>query len=80
MPQLCIAFGFKTVITFLPTGVVYITYSKTSEAALAMEEMNGKILPGNPRPLKVHYAAKHFNLISSLRKIQRMVNPVRAFP
>jgi len=34
-------------------GVVYVTYTKTSEAALAMEEMNGKILPGNPRPLKV---------------------------
>ncbi|KAL4222108.1 RNA-binding protein 45 [Mactra antiquata] len=34
-------------------GVVYVTFSKTSEAALAMEEMNGKILPGNPRPLKV---------------------------
>ncbi|XP_052245992.1 RNA-binding protein 45-like isoform X2 [Dreissena polymorpha] len=34
-------------------GVVYITYSKCSEAALALEEMNGKILEGNPRPLKV---------------------------
>lgn len=38
-------------------GVVYITFSKASEAALAMEEMNGKIVPGNPRPLKVLMAS-----------------------
>ncbi|XP_052779140.1 RNA-binding protein 45-like [Mya arenaria] len=38
-------------------GVVYITFSKCSEAALAMEEMNGKILEGNPRPLKVIMAS-----------------------
>ena len=36
-----------------PKGITYIKYSKTSEAALAMEEMNGKTIEGSPRPLKV---------------------------
>ncbi|XP_047497072.1 RNA-binding protein 45-like isoform X1 [Penaeus chinensis] len=36
-----------------PKGVTYIKFSKTSEAALAMEEMNGKCIGGHPRPLKV---------------------------
>ncbi|KAK3860302.1 hypothetical protein Pcinc_033632 [Petrolisthes cinctipes] len=36
-----------------PKGVTYIKFSKTSEAALAMEEMNGRCIGGHPRPLKV---------------------------
>lgn len=35
------------------SGVTYIKFSKTSEAALAMEEMNGRCIGGHPRPLKV---------------------------
>ncbi|CAG2227394.1 unnamed protein product [Mytilus edulis] len=38
-------------------GVTYIKYGKTSEAALAMEEMNGKSLDGDPKPLKVMIAS-----------------------
>ncbi|CAG0914484.1 unnamed protein product [Notodromas monacha] len=34
-------------------GVAYIKFSRTSEAALAMEEMNGKCIARSPRPLKV---------------------------
>lgn len=34
-------------------GVTYVKFSKTSEAALAMEEMNGKCIGTHPRPLKV---------------------------
>ena len=34
-------------------GIAYIKFSKTSEAALAMEEMNGKCVASDPRPLKV---------------------------
>jgi len=37
-------------------GVVYIKFTKTSEAALAMEEMNGKCVGSHPRPLKVMIA------------------------
>lgn len=37
-------------------GVVYIKFTKTSEAALAMEEMNGKCVGNHPRPLKVMIA------------------------
>jgi len=33
--------------------ISYVTFSKASEAALAIEEMNGKCLYDNPRPLKV---------------------------
>lgn len=39
-----------------PKGVVYIKFSKTSEAALALEEMNGQTLHGHSRPLKVMIA------------------------
>ncbi|XP_078320418.1 RNA-binding protein 45-like isoform X1 [Crassostrea virginica] len=38
-------------------GVVYVKFSKASEAALAMEEMNMKTLPGHPKPLKVLVAS-----------------------
>jgi len=33
--------------------VAYIKFSKTSEAAMAMEEMNGRCIGNHPRPLKV---------------------------
>nr|CAD7437634.1 unnamed protein product [Timema bartmani] len=39
-----------------PKGITYIQFSKTSEAALAMEEMNGTCLGDFPRPLKVMIA------------------------
>ncbi|XP_069987625.1 RNA-binding protein 45 [Penaeus vannamei] len=42
---------FTAVLTL--SCVTYIKFSKTSEAALAMEEMNGKCIGGHPRPLKV---------------------------
>jgi len=38
---------------FFFQGIAYIKFSKTSEAALAMEEMNGKCGGSDPRPLKV---------------------------
>jgi len=34
-------------------GIAYIKFSKTSEAALAIEEMNGRCIGDHPRPLKV---------------------------
>lgn len=41
-------------------GIAYVKFSKTSEAAKALEEMNGKFLgDGNSaRPIKVLVAAK----------------------
>ncbi len=36
------------------SGIVYVTMSKTSEAALAQEEMNQRMLPGHPKPMKVN--------------------------
>ncbi|KAL9700866.1 hypothetical protein quinque_004307 [Culex quinquefasciatus] len=38
-------------------GVAYIKFSKTSEAAKALEEMNGKTIGDNSRPIKVLVAA-----------------------
>ena len=35
-------------------GIAYVKFSKTSEAALAVEEMNGRCIGHHPRPLKVH--------------------------
>ncbi|KAL1116631.1 hypothetical protein AAG570_005103 [Ranatra chinensis] len=37
-------------------GVVYIKFNKTSEAALAMEELNGKMMPSSQKPLKIMVA------------------------
>lgn len=37
-------------------GIAYIKFAKTSEAALAMETMNGRCIPPHPRPLKVMIA------------------------
>ena len=34
-------------------GIAYVKFSKTSEAALAVEEMNGRCIGQHPRPLKV---------------------------
>jgi hypothetical protein len=34
-------------------GIAYIKFYKTSEAAYAMEEMNGRCIGSDPRPLKV---------------------------
>lgn len=38
-------------------GVAYIKYSKTSEAAMASETMNGELIGESPRPIKVLIAA-----------------------
>ncbi|KAK4879522.1 hypothetical protein RN001_007668 [Aquatica leii] len=38
-------------------GVTYIKYAKTSEAAFALESMNGKIIGDTSRPIKVMIAA-----------------------
>ncbi|KAI5735010.1 hypothetical protein M8J77_013071 [Diaphorina citri] len=38
-------------------GVAYIRFSKTSEAAKAVEEMNGEFLPNHSKPIKVLIAA-----------------------
>ncbi|KAG4078717.1 hypothetical protein HA402_015307 [Bradysia odoriphaga] len=38
-------------------GIVYIKFNKTSSAALALEEMNGKVLPNSSRPIKVLVAS-----------------------
>lgn len=37
-------------------GIAYVKFSKTSEAALAVEEMNGRCIGQHPRPLKVMIA------------------------
>jgi len=37
-------------------GIAYVKFSKTSEAALAVEEMNGRCIGNHPRPLKVMVA------------------------
>ncbi|KAJ8313831.1 hypothetical protein KUTeg_008392 [Tegillarca granosa] len=36
----------------LLSRVVYIKFAKASEAALALEEMNGRVIQGHPKPLK----------------------------
>ena len=44
---------FHVLFLFYNLGVAYITFSKTSEAAVAMEEMNGKFIGNNAKSLKV---------------------------
>ena len=38
-------------------GITYIKFAKTSAAADALEEMNGKSIAGDPRPLKIVIAS-----------------------
>jgi len=40
--------------------ISYVTFSKASEAALAIEETNGKLLFDNPRPVKVFKKINYF--------------------
>jgi len=35
------------------SGIAYVTYSKASEAALAIEQMHGKTVKDKGRPVKV---------------------------
>jgi hypothetical protein len=39
------------------SGVSYIKFSKASEAAKAIDEINGKVIGGSPKPIKVLVAA-----------------------
>ena len=55
----------KDKVTNEPKGVTYIKFSKTSEAALAMEEMNGRCIGSHPRPLKV--SVPHFYFVKKIR-------------
>jgi len=41
------------------TGIAFVKYAKASEAAKAIEELNGKVLPSSPKPLKVMVATKY---------------------
>merc|ERR1712142_991297 len=60
-----------------PKGVTYIKFSKTSEAALAMEEMNGRCIGSHPRPLKVLIA--HSRDQGSRREMNEEERLVRLF-
>lgn len=67
----------KDKVTNEPKGVTYIKFSKTSEAALAMEEMNGKCIGNHPRPLKVLIA--HSRDQGSRREMNEDERLVRLF-
>ena len=67
----------KDKVTNEPKGVTYIKFSKTSEAALAMEEMNGKCVGCHPRPLKVLIA--HSRDQGSRREMNEDERLVRLF-
>lgn len=43
--------------TGAPKGITYVKFSKTSEAAAALENLNGKCLGDDPRPLKIVIAS-----------------------
>ena len=64
-------------VTSEPKGVTYIKFSKTSEAALAMEEMNGRCIGSHPRPLKVLIA--HSRDQGSRREMNEEERLVRLF-
>ena len=39
---------------YILLGIAYVQMFKPSEAALAIEEMNGKFMPNNPKPIRVN--------------------------
>lgn len=54
-------------------GVAYIKFSKTTEAAVALEAMNYKSLPGSQRPLKIMVAANRSEMATDdLEKYRRL--------
>lgn len=55
-------------------GISYVKFSKTSEAAEALEEMNGKSIGVDPRPLKIVIASS-----KSSGNQREDVNPLRLF-
>ena len=57
----------KDRITQEPKGIAYIKFYKTSEAAYAMEEMNGQCVPSDPRPLKVLIAHAKDQVVVQLK-------------
>lgn len=67
----------KDRVTGEPKGVTYIKFARTSEAALAMEEMNGRCIEGSPRPLKVLIA--HSRDQGSRREMNEEERLVRLF-
>ena len=67
----------KDRVTNEPKGVTYVKFSKTSEAALAMEEMNGRCIGSHPRPLKVLIA--HSRDQGSRREMNEEERLVRLF-
>ncbi|GAB1600983.1 RNA-binding protein 45-like [Argonauta hians] len=55
-------------------GIVYIKFNKTSAAFLAMEEMNGRCMPGHPKLLKVLVAnSKRDGSVRDPREDERLV-------
>ncbi|KAJ9587522.1 hypothetical protein L9F63_028225, partial [Diploptera punctata] len=46
----------KDTVTKEPKGITYIKFSKTSEAALALEEMNGCCIGSQSKPLTIKIA------------------------
>lgn len=56
-----------------PKGVAFVKFAKTSQAALALEAMHFKTLPGTQRPLKVMVAANRSDVASDdLEKYRRL--------
>lgn len=47
-----------------PKGIAYVKFSKTSEAAAALEAMNLRVLPNSTRPLKVMVACNRSDIQS----------------
>ena len=41
------------------SSICYVKFSKSSEAARAVEEMNGRIIEPSPKPIKVLFASPH---------------------
>ena len=40
-------------------GICYVKYDKASSAALAIENMDGKLVGNEPKPIKVHSTCAH---------------------
>ena len=52
-------------------GIMYVLYDKISSAALALQDMNGKSLPGKTEKIKVRIYHIKFVLLFSLELIRR---------
>ena len=60
-------------------GICYVKYDKASSAALAIENMDGKLVGSEPKPIKV-YTCTLYMYIEKVRRYLRVIQCTCTIP